>query len=175
MDQIRAGAPRQSLSYYGLSWFFFINNGVSWKSFFIDIHFSCFVYYTPRSLIRRAWDREHFFIRRRKGNPLIPFHYTIYYHITRDETQRLQRVWSLLPERGEGCVHTHWIHCILFRVMHIIFYSNSFGNLIWWKCRAKEWEWRGTTFPSYKGARSVHQNHILRVSTSSAKQMSKDP
>ena len=66
--------------------------------------------------------------------------------------QQLQRVRSLLSERGEGCFHTHWIHCALFRLMHIIFHSNSFENLIWCNCRAKEWKWRGMTFPSYRGA-----------------------
>ena len=108
-------------------------------------------FYTLRSLIRRARDPELSFIRRRKGNPPIPYHYTIYYYITRDETQRLQRVRSLLPKRGEGCIHSHLIHLVLFRLMHIIFHSKSFENLIWCNCRAKEWEWRGTTFPSYRG------------------------
>ena len=41
------------------------------------------------------------------------------YCITRDETQWLQRVWSLLPERSVSCIHTRWIRCVLFRVMHM--------------------------------------------------------
>ena len=90
-------------------------------------------------------------IRRRKGNPPIPYHYAIYYYITRNDAQRLR----------EGCIHTHWIHCALFRVMHIIFHRNSSENLILCNCRVKEWESRGTTFPSYRGAANGRISSLL--------------
>ena len=61
---------------------------------------------------------------------------TIVYYITRGKIQRLQLVWSLLPEWNEGCNHTNCFRCVLFRVMYTIFHSNSFENLIGCNCRA---------------------------------------
>ena len=65
--------------------------------------------------------------------------YPIVYYITRGETERLHECEVCCPNETRAVItrNTKCFRCLLFRVMHTIFHSNSFENLIGCNCNPR--------------------------------------